>query len=48
MGSTEDPETPEHPWWKRLYDAARRGANALDPFLPALGLAAAVAALWRK
>ncbi|MFJ4873270.1 hypothetical protein [Streptomyces sp. NPDC088757] len=48
MSSTEEPETPERPWWKRLYGTARRGADALKPFMPALTLLATVASLWRS
>ncbi|MFB7031494.1 MULTISPECIES: hypothetical protein [unclassified Streptomyces] len=47
MGSAEEPETPERPWWKRLYDAARRGADALKPFMPVLTLLVTVASLLR-
>ncbi len=47
MSSTEEPDTLERPWWKRLYDALRRGAEAVGPFLPVLTFMATVASLWK-
>lgn len=39
MSSAQEPEPPVRPWWKRLFDAVRRGAAAVEPIVVVAALA---------